>query len=167
MARQHAPRSYGPSPHRQAGGTRPGKAYRQEGSYQLGLAKGLLLARYDWSHFEPHPEWVDPAGSATNNERRLQQAFRSSADYLRLSSRICVGQDAPLCVCALGPTSTTVRSTGIRGTARATTWVSRGANEEGRWPIPLQPTMSDWVLVLEASADQAGSLPSTWATVNG
>lgn len=58
--------SYGPSPHGMAWGNTPWEdAYRLPGSAQLGIAK-RLLERYDWWHFEPHPEWIEPHWSKEN-----------------------------------------------------------------------------------------------------
>ncbi len=152
---RHVP--YGPSPHGASWGDTPWEeAYQLEGSYQLGLAKGLL-AQYDWSHFEPHPEWVDPAGSATNVEAPFAAGIPEQVRIIYVYQPDMPWAKTRRCVCALEPNIN----------YRAFYWNPRNgtrhdvglveANEEGRWPIPLQPTMSDWVLVLEASADQAGS----------
>jgi hypothetical protein len=51
---------YGPSPHGMAWGNTPWEeAHQLPGSTQVGLAK-MLLERYAWWRFEPHPEWVEP-----------------------------------------------------------------------------------------------------------
>ena len=55
---------HGPSPHgADWGDTLWENAYRLPGCKQLALAK-RLLERYRWWEFEPHPDWVDPSGSA-------------------------------------------------------------------------------------------------------
>ena len=57
---------YGPSPHGMAWGNTPWEdASQLPGSAQLGLAK-RLLERYNWSRFQPHPEWVEPRWTKDN-----------------------------------------------------------------------------------------------------
>ena len=49
---------YGASPHGGNWGVRPwNQAMKLPGSFQTGLAKGLL-EQYPWPRFEPHPEWA-------------------------------------------------------------------------------------------------------------
>ena len=57
---------YGKSPHGGNYGTIPwDQAMRLPGSAQLALAK-RLFEQYDWHRFEPHPEWVAPAGKVSD-----------------------------------------------------------------------------------------------------
>jgi hypothetical protein len=41
------------------------EAYKFPGSYQLGLGK-KFLEQFEWNKFEPHPEWVEPHWDNSN-----------------------------------------------------------------------------------------------------
>jgi hypothetical protein len=116
------------------------------GSAQLGLAR-RLLERFDWSRFEPHQDWVDPAGSPEHIKwpfaagipgvvRVIYLYFPNFPDY-----QPSVQQLEP----------------GAAYTAYF--WDPRTGDQHplgkiepdaaGAWRIPMQPTLTDWVLVLE------------------
>ncbi|MBE0696302.1 MAG: DUF4038 domain-containing protein, partial [Anaerolineaceae bacterium] len=140
---------YGPSPHGNTWGNTPWEAAAQlPGSAQLGLAK-RLLERYPYWRFEPHPEWVDPAGSAENVDAPFAAGIPGE---VRLIYFYAPTFDPIYHVVGL--------EAGLR--YRAFFWDPRNAEEhelglipeEGQssWTIPLQPELKDWVLVLEVAS---------------
>jgi hypothetical protein len=142
-------RLMGASPH----GTSWGDALWEEslnypGGAQIGMAK-RLLTRFEWWRIEPHPEWVSPSGSAHDlfapfaagipGELRIVFAARPSWPWGDLRKRLL----------HLEPE---VRY-------RAYFWNPRTGAEHpldpptpdahGTWIVPLEPTLQDWVLILE------------------
>ena len=122
------------------------------GATQLGLAK-RLLERYPWHQFEPHQDWVSPSAGADNVNAMFAAGisgvvrviyFFDPAFPWRAELRMEVMHIEP----NVGYT--------------AFYWNPRNGEEHplgtvepdatGAWPIPVQPTMSDWVLVLEHSS---------------
>ncbi len=141
---------YGPSPHGASWGDTPwDEACALEGGRQLGLAKALLT-RYQWWLFEPHPEWVEPAGSAENVDSPFAAGIPRKVRVIYLYQPLMPWTKHKTQVRALEPDVS----------YRAFYWDPRNgklhdlgtveADGEGAWPMPVQPTMSDWVLVLEA-----------------
>lgn len=146
---------YGPSPHGASWGDAPWEeAYQLEGSQQLGLAKGLLTA-YDWSHFEPHPGWVEPAGSAANVEAPFAAGIPGQVRIIYLYQPTVPWVKTRTWVCQLEPDVSYLAFYWNPRNGRRHDIGAVEPNEEGRWAIPIQPTMSDWVLVLEACGDRA------------
>jgi len=138
---------YGPSPHGAAWGNMPWQEASQlPGSAQLGLARGLL-ERYEWHNFTPHPEWVAPAGSPEH----FQYPFAAGDEKVRLI--YFYGPNFPWAQ------PFTVRALDPAARYRGFFWDPRTAQEypipelvpapDGAWPIPNQPEMNDWVLVIE------------------
>lgn len=144
-------RPYGPSPHGATWGNRPWQeAARLPGSAHLGLAR-RLLERYPWQEFAPHPEWVDPAGSTDH-----------------VAYPFAAGNDAVRVVYFYGPNFPwaqpfTLRQLDPAARYRAFFWDPRTAEEfpipeiipgeGGCWPIPNQPELLDWVLVVEKARE--------------
>jgi hypothetical protein len=141
---------YGTSPHGASWGDMPwDEAVELEGSRQLGLAKSLLT-EYDWWRFEPHPEWVEPAGSAENVAAPFAAGIPRKVRVIYLYQPLMPWTHAKVCVRGLerdlsyrafywNPRNGVRRDIGVVD-----------SDDAGAWPIPIQPTMSDWVLVLEA-----------------
>ena len=70
---------FGPSPHGATWGDTPWQeAYRLPGSSHVGIGK-RLLERFEWWRFEPHQEWVDPAGSAEDYNRPFAAGIRDKS----------------------------------------------------------------------------------------
>lgn len=142
---RHQP--YGPSPHGGNWGTTPWEeAIHLPGARQLGLAR-QLLERFPWWDFAPHPEWVSPAGSATD----IQAPFAAGIPGV---VRIIYFFKATY---AWDANRMQVRD--LEATCHAFFWDPRTGTEhnlglaepdaDGCWDIPVQPTFSDWVLVLQ------------------
>src|SRR5262249_44803904 len=117
------------------------------GSGQVGLA-AQFIQRFEWWRFTPHQEWVSPAGSAQqikgpfaagipgevrviylywpnfpeNPQPRVEQ-LEPDVTYSAFFWDPRIGQEHPL------------------GTVHP--------DAAGGWPIPMQPELTDWVLVLE------------------
>lgn len=139
--------TYGPSPHGGNWGITPWEdAISLPGAKQLGLAHSFL-ARFSWWQFEPHPEWVTPAGSA----EAIQAPFAAG-----IPGKVRI-------IYFFQPTyAWEPRRMQVHGLERgyhAIFWDPRTGTEydlgaaipdaSGDWDIPVQPTFSDWVLVLE------------------
>jgi len=143
-------RPFGPSPHGANWGNTPWReAMRLPGGTQLGLAR-RLLERYAWERFEPHQEWVQPAGSPGNVKAPFAAGIPGRVRVIYLYDPTLPWSSEPMAVVGL--------EAGVH--YRAFYWDPRTGEEHdlglvkpdahGRWPVPLQPTMQDWVLVLEA-----------------
>jgi hypothetical protein len=143
---------YGPSPHGGTWGNLPWEeAYRLPGSAQLGLAR-QLLERYPWWQIEPHPEWASPQGTPEQIELPFAAGIPGK---LRLV--YFYGPNfpwvAPLFVEQIEP--------GLP--YKAFFWDPRTgaeyplgqicADAAGRWQIPAQPEMADWLLVMEGNPE--------------
>lgn len=139
---------FGPSPHGGTWGDQPWEdACRLPGSGQLGLAK-RLLERYQWWRFEPHQEWICPAAGEDDY-------FGPYAAGIPGEVRVIYFWHPT------APWSNTMLVRNIERSARyrAFFFDPRHGREyplgpvqpdaEGAWPVPVQPTMQDWVLVLE------------------
>jgi len=116
------------------------------GSAQMGLAR-RFLERFEWWRFEPHQEWVSPAGSPEHIQWPFAAGIPGQVRVIYL-----YGPNFP----GYQPSVQNLE----RGVAyRATYWDPRTGAEyalgvispdaAGAWPIPMQPELSDWVLVLE------------------
>ncbi len=141
---------YGPSPHGNTWGNTPWEdAYRLPGSGQLGLAR-QLLERYDWQCFEPRPDWVSPAGDPTNVDLPFAAGIPGKVRVIYFYA----------------PTfQPRYQVTGLEEGARyqAFFWDPRCGEEhplgevtgdaQGSWTIPLQPELTDWVVVMERAGE--------------
>lgn len=140
---------YGASPW---GGTWGGLAWEDAsqlpGSTQLGLAK-QLLERHEWWRFEPHPEWVDPAGSPENVDLPFAAGIPGKVRVIYFYWPTFQRPARQHQVRHLEPE---VRY-------HAFFWDPRNGHEhdlgevlpdlQQTWPIPIQPELKDWVVVLE------------------
>ncbi len=142
---------YGPSPHGMAwGNTAWEDAYQLLGSAHLGIAK-RLLERYDWWHFEPHPEWVEPHWSKENYFAPYAAGIPEEVRVIFIP----LGWEAPV-----------VKSIEKGMRYRAFLFNPTNGNEQdlgpvvpeanGDWALPvgkgtwrLLPIYQDWLLVLE------------------
>ena len=144
---------YGPSPHGNNWGITPWEdAYRLPGSFQLGLAR-KLLALYPWWRFEPHQDWVEPSGSPEKIRYPFVAGIPRKVRIMYQYNHNC-------------PTITNIEPD---VEYRALFWDPRTAeahdlreiepDADGRWKVPKQPYMSDWVLILDATGASTPLLP--------
>jgi hypothetical protein len=132
---------FGPSPHGRNWGTTPwDEASRLPGSGMVAFGR-KMLAKYPWWRFEPHPEWVDPHWTKEN--------------YMQPYAAGVPGQ---LRVIYLPPSWNPPKIKGLEAGVqyRATYWDPASGKETPAgqasgetWQAPIQPTVGDWVLVLE------------------
>lgn len=146
-------RPYGASPWGGAwGGPNWEDASRLPGSAQLGLAK-KLLERYPWWRFEPHPDWVEPAGSPANVDLPFAAGIPGEVRVIYFywpTFQVPTPQH-------------TVRGIESGMRYRAFFWDPRSGQEydlggitpdsQGAWSIQIQPELKDWVVVLERKPD--------------
>lgn len=151
-------RPYGPSPHGGNWGNTPWEeAYQLPGSLQLGLAR-KLLDRYPWWRFEPHQEWVDPSGSPDEVKAPFAAGIPGE---IRL-------------IYFYNPSRPTVTMIETDVQYKALLWDPRSgdAHDLGPvkpdtkdcWEVPQQPTMSDWLVILDAT-EASTSLLTSKATI--
>ncbi len=145
---------YGPSPH---GGTWGGEPWpdvaRYPGSRQVGICLSLLR-RFEWHRFEPRQDWIAPAGDEGDWLDGYAAGIPGEVRVIYLWKPIIPwGDRDAVQVTALEP-----------GVAYDAAWLDprTGAehpigpavgDEQGRWAVPLQPEISDWVLVLQRAGD--------------
>lgn len=140
---------YGASPHGATWGDTPwDEAYRLPGSAHLGLAKGLL-SRFKWWCFEPHPEWVEPAGSPENVDLPFAAGIPGEVRVIYFFAPTFAPPVPQYSVCKLE----------AQVQYRAYFWDPRSGREHdlgkivpdgnGNWTIPVQPELKDWVVVLK------------------
>jgi hypothetical protein len=138
---------YGASPHGGTWGHTPwDEAAQLPGSTQQGLGK-RLLERYAWWKFEPHQDWVHPAGSAEHIQLPFAAGIPGQVRIIYMYGPIWA--EIKLAVTNLEPGSH----------YHAFFWDPRTGEElpigpvipqpDGSWVMPMHPTLSDWVLVLE------------------
>ena len=142
---------YGPSPHGGNWGNTPWQdACQLAGSQQLGLAR-QFLERYRWWEFEPHQEWVDPAGNPKNVRALFAAGIPGQVRIIYFYEPTFPWLDKRISILAIEPD--VIYS--------AFFWDPRTGDEHpiGKiepdtnycWQVPLQPTFNDWVLVFEAT----------------
>ena len=144
-------RPYGPSPHGGNWGDTPwDQAFQCAGSHQLGLAR-TFLEKFSWWNFDPHQEWVEPAGSPDNICAPFAAGIPGQIRIIYFYNPTFPWESIKPAVVA------------IENNVKYTAWFwDPGSGEEneigivepddhGRWQIPLQPRFSDWVLVLDAT----------------
>ncbi len=159
---------HGPSPH---GGTYEdipwNEAMNFEGSTHLGIGKALLM-RYQWWRFEPHQDWVEPAGKSFAEPhdtwyRPLVRWNREGGNFM-LPYAAGIPREVRIIYIPCrrynwsGPT---VKKLEKDVTYRAFYFdpatgreydvgrVPREASQSGSWKAPPVPLAQDWVLVLE------------------
>jgi hypothetical protein len=141
---------FGPSPHGATWGDTPWQeAYRLPGSSHVGVGK-RLLERFEWWRFEPHQEWVDPAGTTEDYNRPFAAGIPGQVRVIYFywpsypwdpSKPYRVRQiepDVRYKACFLDPR-----------TGREHVIGRMEADANGNWVIPTQPSLKDWVVVLE------------------
>ncbi|MCU0515098.1 MAG: DUF4038 domain-containing protein [Anaerolineae bacterium] len=144
-------RIWGASPH----GTNWGDALWQDalqyaGAAQIALAK-RLLERFEWWRIEPHPEWVSPSASPDDlfapfaggipGELRLIYSVKPSFPWGQGRKYLLkLEEDVRYRVSWWNPRS---------GEAQPLAAPQPAA--DGTWLMPLEPTLQDWVLILEKS----------------
>ena len=140
---------YGPSPHGASWGDQPWEeAYRLPGSEQLGLAK-RLLERYEWWCFEPHREWMSPSPKPENyftpyaagipGKVRIVYLYNPTTPWDKEETKVKnIEPDVRYRAFFFNPRNAQEHQLGLVK-----------PSSEGNWPVPVQPTMQDWVLVLE------------------
>jgi hypothetical protein len=140
---------YGASP---GGGTWGGPTWEDAsklpGSGQLGMAKRLLM-RYKWWCFEPHPEWVEPSGSADNVDYPFAAGIPGEVRLIYFYWPTFHAPNRQYKLCQL--------ESGLH--YKAYFWNPRNGQEfnigeviqgdDNTWIIPIQPELKDWVIVLE------------------
>jgi Protein of unknown function (DUF4038)/Domain of unknown function (DUF5060) len=134
---------FGASPHGRSWGDTPWQtAYQLPGSEQLGIAKKLLM-RYDWTHLEPHPEWVEPHWTP---EDYVQAYAAGIPGKIRIiffpvwGSPTVKGLEA-------GAKYSAVFFNPVNG--REYPLGSATGDAQGNWKPPAPPIFQDWVLLME------------------
>ncbi|MFW5884239.1 MAG: DUF4038 domain-containing protein [bacterium] len=144
---------YGPSPHGATWGNTPWREAAQlPGSRELGHS-ARFLRRFDWSHMESHPEWIDPPAAADEyhawyaagvpGEFRLHYLYRLILPWSKNPRPRIVGLETDRTWTALWFDPRTGAETRIGPIA---------PDADGSWEIPLTPEMKDYVLAVEAIA---------------
>ncbi|MAG35745.1 MAG: hypothetical protein CL878_05810 [Dehalococcoidia bacterium] len=123
------------------------EAYQLPGSRQVGLAK-VLLQRYRWWMFEPHPEWVQPRWSQEEYLRAVYAAGISGEVRVvflpHLVSRVVIHDLEP------DVTYRGYYANPVDGTEHPIAQVT--PDSAGTWAAPQPPMRQDWVLVLETTS---------------
>jgi hypothetical protein len=146
-------RAFGPSPHGANWGRTPWtEAMDLLGSAHLGFGK-RLLDRYAWWRFEPHPEWTNrPAGPANYfmtyaagipGEVRVIYHYTPVFPYQGEKGRLRIldiEPDVPYRAFVFDPRSGEEHDLG-----------AVKPNADRQWVVPLEPELTDWVLVMEAA----------------
>ena len=141
---------YGPSPHGGTWGNTPwDEAAQLPGSRQLGLARHLL-ERYRWWAFEPHPDWVDPAGSASHPGAPFAAGIAGEVRVLYLYDLVTPWLSSRPRVTHLEPGVPYRAFFWDPATGAEHSIGPINADANGTWEIPLPPAFQDWVIVLEA-----------------
>jgi len=140
---------YGPSPRGSNWGSTPWEdAYRLPGSKQLGLAR-RLLERFQWWRFEPRQDWVEPAGGPD----RVKAPY--AAGIPRETRLIYCWRQGDYTIKGLEPGVEYGALWWDPRTGEAFDIGAVKANAKGNWPVPKHPTLSDWLLVLDATGASA------------
>jgi len=140
-------RPYGPSPWGGNWGNTPwDEAAQLPGSRQVGLA-ARLLQRFPWQRFTPHPEWVEPCGSPADLHAPFAAGIPGEVRVIYFYNP------------QWRPGAYTIKALEPGISYQAYFWNPRDGERielgpvqpgaDGDWPIPLQPTQQDWVVVLE------------------
>jgi hypothetical protein len=142
-------KAYGASPWGGTWGNTPwDEASRLAGSTHVGLAK-RFLSRFEWWRFEPHQDWVEPAGSPEHFELPFAAGIPGElrviylyAPVFALDKKVIkIEKDVTYQSYFWDPRTGQEFPLGI---------VQPDAN--GSWTIPMEPELFDWVLVLKKKA---------------
>jgi hypothetical protein len=133
---------FGASPHGRSWGNTPWEvAYQLPGSGQLGLAKKLLM-RFDWTRFEPHPEWAEPHFTA-------QDYRRAYAAGIPGETRIFFLPDGGSPMIKYLEAGVNYRAFWFDpATAQEYPLDNVKGDAAGNWKPPQSPIFQDWILVL-------------------
>ena len=123
-------------------------AMNYPGSSQLGLG-AKLLQEYPWHRFQPHQDWIEPAANAKNwfgafaagipGQVRIIYLYQPIRPWEKTRTKVVgLERDVQYRAFYFDP------RTGVR-----TPLGPVQADASGAWPIPGQPIMKDFVLVLE------------------
>ena len=116
------------------------------GSRQVGLAKSLL-SRYPWWRLEPHPDWVELAGSHGMSESAYAAAISSDLYFIYIPAASSSGTRARISHLDVEKQYRGFFFNPIDGTSIAIGALAPEAG--GQWTAPMTPARQDWVLVLE------------------
>ncbi len=142
--------AYGPSPHGSTWGNMPwDEAAQLPGAAHVALGK-RLLERYEWWKFEPHQDWVSPAGSPEAIDLPFAAGIPGKVRVIYIYGPSWgVWANKGLWVTNIEPGAP----------YQAFFWDPRTGEEhplgaitpdaEGKWVMPNHPTLADWVLVFE------------------
>lgn len=119
------------------------------GSTELWLAK-KLLQRYEWWLFEPHQNWVDPCGSPENVDFPFAAGIAGKIRIIYFYLPTFPWMPQPIVVKNIEPDISYYAFFWDPRTGQEHTLGIVKPDEDGSWEIPLQPMLSDWVLVREA-----------------
>jgi len=140
---------YGPSPWGGAWGNRPWEdACRLPGSTHVGVGR-RILERFEWWRFQPHQEWVSPAGGKDDYRAPYAAGIPGEVRVIYLARPIFpwdprtpvvrqIEEDVTYRASLIDPKDGSVTKFGM---------VEPDA--DGNWRVPLAPVLQDWVLVLE------------------
>jgi len=159
---------HGPSPH---GGTYEdipwNEAMNLEGSRHLGISK-KLIARYPWWRFEPHQDWVEPAGKSFTepHDRWFDPLARWNKEDGNYMLPYAAGIPGEVRLIYIPRRSYNWTAPKVKKLEKDTVYrafyfnpatgkeydlgsVPREASQSGSWQAPNVPLAQDWVLVLE------------------
>lgn len=118
------------------------------GSTQLGLGK-RLLEEYPWSHFVPHPEWVEPGSFAAGIPGEVRFIYQPRRGTYAWAGPIVknLEHDVPYHAFYFNPTNGKRYELGtVKREAKEPAQVAAGSDE---FRAPALPSPQDWVFVLE------------------
>jgi len=138
---------YGASPWGGTWGDIPwDEAARLPGSGQLGLA-ARFIQRFDWWRFEPHQDWVSPAGSPEHYELPFAAGIPGEVRLIYIYGPTFTANSLTVQKLEPGLAYTAYWWNPRTGAERPLGQVAGDAN--GVWTIPMQPELTDWLLVLK------------------
>jgi len=138
------------------------EAYRLPGSTQLGIGK-RLLEQYAWQEFEPHPEWVEPHWTESNRLLPYAAGIPEKVRVIYFPGNAVLHDGAAVSlafrqikICALEP-GVTYRARYLNPRTGERLPETDVQPADGEWVIGgglinSNPSMEDWLLVLEAGA---------------
>lgn len=142
---------YGPSPHGGNWGNTPWEeAYRLPGSQQLGLSCKLLQL-FPWWRFEPNQNWVDPSGSPEHVTAPFAAGVPGEIRFIYFYNPTFPWSSHCHTVTMLEPDIEYKALFWDPRTGDAHNLGTVKPDANGRWNVPLQPTFSDWLLILDAT----------------
>ncbi len=142
---------YGPSPHGGNWGNTPwDEAYQLPGSMQLGLSR-KLLELYPWWRFEPHQHWVEPSGDSENVTAPFAAGIPRETRFIYFYRPVFPWSGNTIKVTMIEPDIAYQALFWDPRTGDAYYLGRVEPDRQGYWQVPLQPTFSDWLLILDAT----------------